>query len=91
MRLTRLLLTSAALLALAGAASAKPAFVAKAKAIDPNIKGCISCHGSANAGELMKSKGEPYAELGKFLKDQKAAKKAAEVDLNWIKDFKPKK
>ena len=27
-------------------------------------------------------------ERGKFLKATKAAKKAAEVDVNWLKDFK---
>lgn len=89
MRLSTLILCAASVVAVG--TQAKPAFVAKGKAVSPDIKGCISCHGSANAGELMKSKGEPLNELGKYLKSRKAAEKAAEVDLNWIKEYKPKK
>jgi cytochrome c553 len=88
-RFSVLVLAAAATIALN--VQAKPAYVAKAKAINPEIKGCISCHGSSNMAELMKAKGEPYGDLGKYLKERKASAKAAEVDLNWIKDYKPKK
>jgi hypothetical protein len=38
----------------------------------------------------MPKKGGELAERGKFLADMKAKKKAAEVDLAWLKEYKGK-
>lgn len=82
MRLT--LLTAAALL-VAIPAMAKPAFVAKAKEAGiADVKGCVSCHVGAP------KKGGEMTERGKFLIAEKAAKKAAEVDVAWLKNYKGK-
>ena len=82
MRLTTL--TAAALL-IAIPAMAKPAFLAKAKAAGfAEVKDCKACH------EGAPKKGGDMTERGKFLVAQKAAKKAAEVDVAWLKDYKGK-
>jgi hypothetical protein len=62
---------------------AKPAFVSKAKAAGiTSVTGCASCHvGAPKAGG-------PFTKMGQYLVDQKAAKKAAEVDVAWLKDYK---
>lgn len=44
---------------------------------------CLYCH-----AEKMPAKGKAtYNERGDFLMKQKEAKKAAEVDVAWLKDF----
>lgn len=91
MRRTNLtLLAAAAILMVAGPASAKLPFVKKAKDLGfTYIQNCASCH----VDKLPKAaaKGEPFGEIGKFLKAQKAKNKAAEVDVAWLKDYKPAK
>ncbi|WP_306601880.1 hypothetical protein [Geothrix sp. 21YS21S-2] len=79
------LFLAAAVLALAIPAQAKMPFVAAAKAagID-SVKNCASCHVGAP------KKGGDLNEMGKWLMTQKAAKKAAEVDVKWLKDYKAK-
>jgi cytochrome c553 len=67
-------------------AQAKLPWVKKAQDMGfDNIKNCASCH----VNEKPK-KGEKYNALGDWLMDQKAKKKAAEIDLAWLKDA-PKK
>ena len=85
MRRSHFTLLAAALIAVAIPASAKPAFVAKAKEakIDA-VKNCASCHVGAP------KKGGDMSEMGKWLIAQKAEKKAAEVDVAWLKDYKGK-
>ncbi|MDE3245255.1 MAG: hypothetical protein KGN80_04145 [Acidobacteriota bacterium] len=91
MRRTQLaLLAVAAILAMGSPANAKMPFVKKAKEAGfAYIKDCQSCH----VDKLPKAaaKGEPFGEIGKFLKAQKAKNKAAEVDVAWLKDYKPAK
>jgi hypothetical protein len=81
------LLIAAAALILAVPAQAKLPFVKKAKDLGfTEITSCKSCHVDA-----MPKKGasEPN-DRGKFLTKMKADKKAAEVDLNWLKEYKGK-
>ena len=84
MRRTFYLLAAAAL-AVAIPAQAKMAYVKAAKdaGIDA-VKNCASCHMGAP------KKGGDMTEMGKWLIAQKTAKKAAEVDVKWLKDYKGK-
>ncbi len=83
------LLTLAALLAAGSFAQAKLPFVKKAQSLGfKNVENCQSCH--VDKMPKKEGKGEPFADLGKFLMEQKAKRKAEEVDLNWIKDYKGK-
>ncbi len=68
-------------------AQAKLPFVKKAQELGfADIKSCQACH-----VDKMPKKGASEAnERGKFLLATKAAKKAAEVDLTWLKDYKGK-
>lgn len=79
----------ALLLALASLATAplaaKVPFVKKAKAAGvEQIKDCKSCHTATPSTKDLN-------EVGKWLVDQKAAKKAAEIDLVWLKEYYAKK
>jgi uncharacterized membrane protein len=79
------LITAAALI-LAIPAQAKMPFVKKAQEAGfAEVKDCKACH----AALPVKKDGE-MTERGKFLKATKAEKKAAEVDVNWLKDYKGK-
>ncbi len=91
MRRSALLLLAAAIgFALAFPAQAKLPFVKKAQELGfKDIKNCASCHKEAMPKPA--SKGEPFVDAGAFLMEQKAKKKAAEVDLAWLKDYKPAK
>ena len=78
-------LIAAAALILAVPAQAKMPWVKKAQELGhAEIKDCKACHVGAA------KKGGELTERGKFLLDTKAAKKATEVDLAWLKDSKGK-
>lgn len=62
---------------------AKLAWNKKAKAYDPGVTNCTSCH----ANEKPKKKGEPMTERGKWLLEQKEKRQAKELDLSWLKDY----
>ncbi len=80
------LLTAAALL-LAVSAQAKLPFVKKAQELGfKDIMNCQSCH----VDKMPKKGASENNERGKFLLKVKTEKKAAEVDLNWLKDYKGK-
>jgi cytochrome c peroxidase len=82
-RSTPFALATLALLALATPLQAKPAFVQKAKALGlADVTGCASCHLGTP------KKGGDFTAMGKYLLDQKAARKASEVDVAWLKDYK---
>ncbi len=79
---TTLLMTAVLLLALP--AAAKPAWVKKAQEAGfADVKDCKACHAA-----LPVKKDGVFTDRGKFLVDMKAHKKAAEVDLAWLKDYK---
>jgi hypothetical protein len=48
-----------------------------------DIKTCTACHVSAKGGKELNARGQ-------FLVDTKKDKGAAEIDLNWLKDYKDK-
>jgi hypothetical protein len=82
-RSSLLALTAAALLAVAVPSQAKPAWVKKAQDLGfKDVTSCASCHQGAP------KKTGPFTARGQFLVDQKAAKKAAEVDVAWLKNYK---
>lgn len=78
------------IVALAGASlQAKLPWTKKAQEMGfKNVENCQSCH--VDKAPKKDKKGEPYNAMGKFLMDKKAEKKAAEVDLAWLKDYKGK-
>jgi hypothetical protein len=82
--------TACAILALAFLslpAQAKLPFVKKAQELGfSDIKNCQACH----ADKMPKKGASAPNERGKFLLKMKAEKKAAEVDLAWLKDYKGK-
>lgn len=53
------------------------------------VKNCQYCH--VDKMPKKDSKGEPFAEPGKYLLKKKAEAKAAEVDVAWLKDYTAKK
>lgn len=78
-------LIAAAALILAVPAQAKMPWVKKAQELGfADVKDCKACHVGAP------KKGGDLSERGKFLLDTKTKKKAAEVDLAWLKDYKGK-
>lgn len=84
------LLAAAAMLIASSPANAKMPFLKKAKdAGFTYITACNSCH--VDKMPKLAAHGEPFGEIGKFLKAQKAKNKAAEVDVAWLKDYKPAK
>jgi len=83
MRIATLIAATALILAVP--AQAKLPWVKKAQELGhAEVKDCKACHVGTP------KKGGDLTERGKFLMDTKAAKKAAEVDLAWLKDYKGK-
>lgn len=68
---------------LAGPLQAKLAWNKKARTFDAGVTHCTSCH----VNEKPKKKGEPMAERGKWLLEQKETRKAKDMDLSWLKDY----
>jgi len=78
-------LIAAAALILAVPAQAKMPWVKKAQELGfAEVKDCKACHVGAP------KKGGEMSARGKFLEETKAKKKAADVDLNWLKEYKGK-
>ena len=68
----------------AGSASATVAIQKKAKEAGFEVTNCLSCH-----NEKLPKKGETtHNDRGKFLVAEKEKRKAQEVDVNWLKDYK---
>ncbi len=83
MRITPFVVAAALTLALP--AQAKMPWVKKAQELGfADVKDCKACHVGTP------KKGGDLAERGKFLVDMKGKKKAAEVDLAWLKEYKGK-
>ena len=51
-----------------------------------SVQNCQSCH----ADKLPKKDSFKVNEMGQWLVDQKEAKKAKEIDVAWLKEYKPK-
>jgi mono/diheme cytochrome c family protein len=80
-------LAAAALALLAAPAAADMALQKKAKDLKlATVQNCQSCH----VDKMPKKGAATFNDMGKYLVDQKAAKKAKEVDVAWLKDYKPK-
>jgi len=83
MRIATLIAAAALIFALP--AQAKMPWVKKAQELGfAEVKDCKACHVGAP------KKGGEMTARGKFLEETKAKKKAAEVDLNWLKEYKGK-
>jgi hypothetical protein len=79
------LLTAALALVVAPAASAKMPMVKKAKDLGiTQIENCKSCHADKNTKDSLN-------DAGKWMMAQKAAKKATECDVAWMKEYYAKK
>lgn len=82
MRRSAILLAAAAFIC-ALPASAKMPWVKEAQKLGfKNVENCKSCHTGA------KNDSKNLTDMGKYLMDTKAKKKADQVDLNWLKDYK---
>jgi cytochrome c553 len=85
MRRTSLLLAAAALLLAAVPASAKPAFLKKAKEAGiTQVTNCKSCHAE-------KTNKDSLNDAGKWLMKEMKVRKAKEVDPTWLKEYFAKK
>lgn len=74
-----------ALLTLAAPLSAKAPWVKKAQDLGfKDVTSCAACH------KGTPKKDGTLADRGTFLVEQKGKKKAAEVDVAWLKDYKGK-
>jgi mono/diheme cytochrome c family protein len=71
----------------AGSAAADMPMQKKAKELKiESVQNCQSCH----TDKMPKKGAADVNEMGKWLVDQKAARKAKEIDVAWLKDYKPK-
>ncbi|WP_306591844.1 hypothetical protein [Geothrix sp. 21YS21S-4] len=78
-------LAAAAALLVALPAQAKMPWVKKSQELGfTDVKDCKACHVGTP------KKGGEFTARGQFLEETKAKKKAAEVDLAWLKDYKGK-
>lgn len=65
-------------------ALAKPAFLQKAKDLGlPGITNCQACHLSTEKGNVK------WNDRGLWLRAKKQELNASEVDVAWLKDYKP--
>jgi mono/diheme cytochrome c family protein len=86
MRVIGRMVLAAVVLGLAGPAAADMAMQKKGKELQiAAVVNCQSCH-----TDKMPRKGAASVNaMGKWLVDQKAARKAREIDVSWLKDYKP--
>jgi hypothetical protein len=72
----------------AGPASASMTMVKKAKELGiTSVQNCQSCH----VDKLPKKDAHKVNERGQWLLDQKAKRKATEIDVAWLKEYVEKK
>ncbi len=82
----RLVVTAIALVG--GPAVADMPMQKKAKELKiESVVNCQSCH----TDKVPKKGSAAVNAMGKWLVDQKAARKAKEIDVAWLKDYKPSK
>ena len=73
----------AVVVALPAIASAK--MVKQCKDLEiTEIKNCASCHTSKSPKDMNE---KDLNEVGKWLREQKEAKKAGEYDMSWLKEY----
>ena len=86
--LGRVAFVAAAIAGLASApARADMAIQKKAKELKiASVQNCQSCH----TDKVPKKGAAAVNEMGEWLVDQKKARKAKEIDVAWLKDYKPK-
>jgi mono/diheme cytochrome c family protein len=78
---------AAGLLLWAGTAQADVAMQKKAKELGiTSVQNCQSCH----VDKMPKKGADKLNEMGQWLVDQKEARKAKEIDVAWLKEYKPK-
>jgi hypothetical protein len=78
---------AAGLLLSAGIAQADTAMQKKAKELGiTSVQNCQSCH----VDKMPKKGADKLNEMGQWLVDQKEARKAKEIDVAWLKEYKPK-
>jgi hypothetical protein len=71
----------------AGSAWADAPMQKKAKELGiASVQNCQSCH----VDKLPKKDSFKVNQMGQWLVDQKAARKAKEIDVAWLKEYKPK-
>ena len=70
-----------------GVASATIAMQKKAKDLGLEVQNCLSCHGE----KLPKKGASTYNDRGKWLMSEKEKRKAKEVDVAWLKEYREKK
>ncbi len=70
-----------------GLAVAKPANIKQAKDAGVQDIKCSTCHSSAKPPTKDTYKEAELTPAGKWLLEQKAAKKAKDVDAAWIKEY----
>jgi hypothetical protein len=74
-------------LLVAGSARADVAMQKKAKELGiTSVQNCQSCH----VDKMPKKGSAKVNEMGQWLLDQKGARKAKDVDVAWLKEYKPK-
>ena len=71
----------------AGVASATMAMQKKAKELGFDATNCLYCH----ADKMPKKGAATYNDRGKWLQTEKDKRKAKEVDVAWLKDYKEAK
>lgn len=82
-----------ALAAVVAALASAPAFADMAmqkKAKELKIESVVNCQ-SCHTDKVPKKGSAAVNAMGKWLVDQKAARKAKEIDVAWLKDYKPAK
>lgn len=82
------LAAAAAIVGLASSpARADMAMQKKAKELKiASVQNCQSCH----TDKMPKKGAAAVNEMGKWLADEKKARKAKEIDVGWLKDYKAK-
>jgi hypothetical protein len=88
-RMKRASLVAASVAFVVGAASAEAGVPMQKKAKELGltmVQNCQSCH----VEKMPKKDSAAVNEMGQWLIDQKQARKAKEIDVAWLKDWKPK-
>jgi len=75
-----------ALVAIQGLATAKGLWVKQSKDLGFPAENCLYCH-TEKMPKKDTFKADALNDRGKWLMSQKESKKAAEIDLNWLKDY----